>query len=45
MLDNSEKEVLETTGQTARKDCSICLKQRCCKGKDGYPDVFIILIF
>lgn len=39
MADNFEQEVSESTDQTVRKDCSICLKQRCRKGRDCYPDI------
>jgi len=39
MADNFEQEVSESTDQTIRKDCSICFKQRCRKGKDCYPDI------
>lgn len=36
MNENSEHHPPENGGNT--KDCSICLKQRCRKGKDCYPD-------
>jgi len=38
-MDNSDNKALETAGQTTSKDCSICLKQRCRKGLDCYPDI------
>jgi uncharacterized metal-binding protein len=38
-LSNSESKSQEAFAQTVTKDCSICLKQRCSKGRDCYPDV------
>lgn len=32
-------EALEKKNQENKKECSLCLKQRCRKGKDCYPDI------
>jgi uncharacterized metal-binding protein len=39
MLDKFEKELLEGIDNKVSKDCSICLKQRCRKGRNCYPDI------
>ncbi len=39
MLNHSEQDGLESSTPTVPKDCSICLKQRCRKGRNCYPDI------
>jgi len=38
-MENSDNQARETASEPIGKDCSICLKQRCRKGRDCYPDV------
>jgi len=38
MRDKFEPKVIAESGLTTAKDCSICLKQRCRKGRNCYPE-------